>query len=73
MRGPGMSIVHCSHCRGVVDKPKTNCPHCGEVLSLRRERHREPGQIIKDMNKFIVVAIVFFLLLVSFALMFGWG
>ena len=60
--------VKCLSCSYTATAGASNCPQCGEALSLRRVGAREPGQTLLDLNKFLVVAIVFTVSVVTLGL-----
>jgi len=57
------SIV-CPNCKTPIVSKTERCPSCGTVMQLRRGKHLEPGQTLRDLNKFIWIGAVFLLLLI---------
>ena len=56
--------IECPNCKSQVASKTERCPSCGALLQLRRGKHLDPGQTLRDLNKFIWIGIAFLLLLI---------
>ena len=54
----------CPSCMSDVPAKAYSCPSCGTVLQLLRGEHKDPGQTLRDLNKFIWIGLIFLLLLI---------
>ena len=54
----------CPSCGAQVAPGIPECPSCGTVLNLKRGSFKGPSQMMKDLSKFIIVAVLFVIVLV---------
>ena len=58
----------CSNCGALLNSGSDHCTQCGEVLTLRRAKIKAPGQTLMDFNKFLLVAMIFIVAIVTLGL-----
>ena len=63
------SNVTCPSCGALLASRDDSCPQCGETLALRRSKPKAPSQALLDLNKFLVVAMVFVVAVVTLGLL----
>jgi len=56
--------TQCPNCMSDVPAKTDSCPSCGTVLHLIRTSHKDPGQTLRDLNKFIWIGAIFVILLI---------
>ncbi len=59
------SNVTCPSCGALLASRGDSCPQCGETLTLRRSKPKAPSQALLDLNKFLLVAMVFVVAVVT--------
>lgn len=60
--------VTCPSCGALLASREDCCAQCGEVLALRRGKLKAPSQTLLDFNKFLLVAMVFVVAVVTLGL-----